>query len=204
MAASAIMLVIFLIMSSFIGSFLLTKEASAGGMDIEWKVALPNGYAQTLVAKDGSLIVRGNDGPIQDIDSNGTVLWAHDAGDCRDLSMGPDGCLYYIEMANGTQSVDCLLSNGTLSWRFEADLLRDIQVGLDGNIYLTESLGIQTHLVCLTPDRMVSWMYTTVGRGLSRYHLRSWGTVPCWSGAPCPIGATPFIQRAASSPPRTT
>jgi outer membrane protein assembly factor BamB len=171
-AASAVMLAIFLVCSSFLGSYLLAKEVSAGGLDIEWKVALPDGLRQTMAAKDGSLIVQGTEGMIQDIARNGTVLWAHDAGDCRDLSLGPDGNLYYIEMAsNGTQSVVCLLANGSLSWRFQPHILRDIQVGSDGNIYLTEPPGKITHLICLTPERMVAWIYTSVGQDLSEFPL---------------------------------
>ncbi len=171
-AASAVMLAIFLVGSSFLGSFLLTKEANAGGLDVEWKVALPDGLKQTMTAKDGSFIVQGNEGMIQDIARNGTVLWAHDAGDCRDLSLGPNGDLFYIEITtNGTQSVDCLLPNGTLNWRFEPHLLRDIQVGSDGNVYLTEPSAQVTHLICLTPERMVAWIYTSVGQDLSVYPL---------------------------------
>lgn len=171
-AASAVALAVFLVLSSFLGSYLLGKEASAGGLDVEWKVALPDGFKQTMAAKDGSLIVQGSQGVIQDIARNGTVLWAHDAGDCRDLALSPDGNLYYIEMAaNGTQSVVCLLSNGTLSWRFVPHILSDLQVGLDGNVYLTEPPGKPTHLICLTPERMVAWIYTSEGQDISDYPI---------------------------------
>ncbi len=170
MVLSAVGLAIFLILSSFIGSFLLAKDAKAGGLDVEWRVPLPNGFSQMLRAEDGSLIVKGDEGPIMNIDRNGTVIWSFDGGYSEDLSFGPEGNVYFVEREGYNDSIYCLFINGTLNWRFETDkLFLDIHIGADGNIYFIENPGSDSVLVCLTSDGMVTWEYDPRIGDVSRY-----------------------------------
>jgi hypothetical protein len=167
----AVALAIFLVMSSFIGSAILAMDARAGGLDVEWRIPLDTGFVQMLDAPDGSLIVREEGGPIHGIDRNGTVNWVYDAADSNQMSLGLDGKIYFVErLADGNNSVDCLLGNGTLNWKFETDkVVQSIQIGSDGNIYFLLQPGSGSSLVCTTPDGMVAWEYGPVEGDLSGY-----------------------------------
>jgi len=167
--ASTVVIAIFLILSAFIGNFLLAKDASAGGLDVEWKVPLPAGFQQMLVASDGSLVVKGNGGPIEDIDQNGTVKWAFGASNSFDLNLGADGAVYFLQCdTNGNNSVVSLFSNGTPNWRYDSSrTIRNIQVGSDGNIYFVENPGPNSILVCLTKDGTEAWQTASDGSDLA-------------------------------------
>jgi hypothetical protein len=171
MIVAVVTLAIFLVMSSFIGSAILAMDARAGGLDVEWRIPLATGFVQMLDAPDGSLIVREDGGPIHDIDRNGTVKWVYDAANSYQMSLGLDGKIYFVErLADGNNSVDCLLSNGTLNWKFETDkVIQNIQIGLDGNIYFILQPGSGSSLVCITPDGLVAWEYGPVDGDLSGY-----------------------------------
>ena len=160
---------IFLIMSSFIGSFLLAKDASAGGLDVEWKVPLPAGFQQMLVAPDGSMIVKGNGGLIEDIDRNGTVKWAFGAGNSFGMNLGSDGAIYFIQSgSNSSSSVVSLHGNGTPNWRYDASRsIRSLQIGTDGNLYFVENPGTNSILVCLTKNGTEAWQTTPDGSDLA-------------------------------------
>ena len=167
--ASTVAIAMFLVISSLIGSFLLAKDASAGGLDVEWRVPLPAGFQQMLVAPDGSMIVKGNGGPIEDIDRNGTVKWTFGAENSFDMNVGVDGAIYFIQSgSNDTNSVVSLFSNGTPNWRYEASkMIRSIQVGSDGNIYFVENPGPGSILVCLTKNGTEAWQTTPDGSDLA-------------------------------------
>ena len=88
LVGTTVAVAIFLLMSAFIGNFLLAKNASAGGLDVEWKVPLPTGFAQMSMAPDGSIVVREAGGSLRDIDRNGMVKWEYNASGCLEMSMG--------------------------------------------------------------------------------------------------------------------
>ncbi|HEY3419152.1 MAG TPA: hypothetical protein VGK23_01195 [Methanomassiliicoccales archaeon] len=171
LAATVVALAIFLMLTSFFGDYLITADAKAGGLDVEWKVPLTEGFDEMFTAPDGSIIVKEDGGLIRDIDRNGTVKWAYDTPLGRDLQIGMDGHIYLIEARpDSNNSIVCLLINGSLNWRFETDrLLQNIQIGQDGNIYFVEDIGTNSTLFCLTPDGTVAWGYVPVHRNLHNY-----------------------------------
>ena len=122
-----------------------------------------------LVAPDWTIIVKGNGGPIEDVDQNGTVKWAFGAGNSFDMDLGANGDIYLIQIGSGSNSsVVSLHSNGIPNWRYDGSgVIRDLQVGSDGNIYFVESPGTNSILECLTKDGSEAWQTKPDGSDLA-------------------------------------
>jgi hypothetical protein len=177
MAASVVALAIFLAFSSFLGNYILAKEASAGGMDVEWRVPLENGFKQMLVTSDGSLIVKGDQGPIQEIDRSGTVLWTFNASQPDNMIIGAGDLVYFIERGYDDDIINCLYSNGTLFWSLVSDVpVGEMRLGQNGNVYLVELRDQYACLICMTGDGFFKWEFAPEG-GLSQFLVLNDGTV---------------------------
>jgi hypothetical protein len=166
-----------LVFSSLLGNFLLAKDASAGGMDVEWKIPLPNGFQKMLVVSDGSILVADEKGTIQEIGLDGTVRWAFNSSHPDDLVLGASDRLYFIERSLDQDTVECLYPNGTVFWSMVSDVpVSELRLGQNGDVYLVEQRNNYSCLVCLNGDGFYKWIYAPEG-GLNNFLLLDDGTV---------------------------
>jgi outer membrane protein assembly factor BamB len=170
-------LVIFLVLSSFLGNYLLASEAKSGGMDVEWKVPLPNGFNQMLVASDHSIIVAGAEGKIQEIGTDGATIWTFNSTQPDPIVVGEAGLLYFVDRSVGQDTVYCLYPNGTQSWSLISDVpVAELCLGRNGDVYLNELRNNFSCLVCLNGEGFYKWIYAPEG-GINNYLVLSDGTV---------------------------
>jgi hypothetical protein len=176
LAVSTLFVAVLLISSSLIGNFLLAKDASAGGMDVEWRVPLPDGYKQMQQAPDGSFVVSDDEGPILDVDRNGTVRWTYNSSHAESVIIGETGLIYFIDRNNDQDTVVCLHPNGTESWDLVSDVpVSEIRLGHNGDIYLTELRNNYTCLICLNGAGFYKWMFAPEG-GVGMFLVLNDGT----------------------------
>ena len=168
---------VLLVASSLLGNFLLAKDASAGGMDVDWKVPLPNGFQKMLVVSDGSIIVADEKGVIQEMGLDGTVKWEFNSSHSDNYELGASDNLYFIERSPDQDTVECLYPNGTVFWSMVSDVpVSELRLGENGDVFLLEQRNNYSCLVCLNADGFYKWIFAPEG-GISQLLILNNGTV---------------------------
>ena len=118
MMAVAFTVVLAITLSGLLGTMLIDRERSTGGLDVLW-TQNTSGSTGVSYCMNGSVIIDiPNDREIRSIDLNGKVEWSCPYSYLVEFVAIYDHILM-IDNDNGTGTVKCLDSNGTLDWSHE-------------------------------------------------------------------------------------
>jgi hypothetical protein len=162
------LIVIVVLFSSVLGTFLYNKEASTGGMDLKWKMDFKNGETVIYQMNDTIIVNFQQSKQLRSIDVNGTVVWSYSYTELLSTYSYDNSDFCFIDKNESTRTLLCMGENGSIQWSFTNPGVENVYYGEDGNYYIQivtsnkEYIVISSTMVCIDREGIERWADTEV------------------------------------------